>query len=56
MTRKFSIYESPFKTLFISGGNQRDLARAKNAKKQEQMKKAQGANQKDSNKVIHYLR
>jgi len=36
----------------MARGNQRDLARAKNAKKQEQLKKSQGANQKDGNKGV----
>lgn len=32
------------------GGNQRELARAKNAKKQSESKKGQGAGAKDGNK------
>lgn len=35
-----------------SGGNQRDLAREKNLKKQQEMKKKAGANGKDGNAVI----
>ena len=37
------------------GGNQRDLAREKNLKKQQEMKKKAGANGKDGNAVIILL-
>ena len=41
---KFNIqlFKIPF-LLWILGGNQRELARAKNAKKQEKAKKAEGS-------------
>uniref|UniRef100_A0A7E4UQC4 4F5 domain-containing protein n=1 Tax=Panagrellus redivivus TaxID=6233 RepID=A0A7E4UQC4_PANRE len=36
----------------MTRGNQRDLARAKNAKKMQDLKKAQGANAKDGNQGL----
>lgn len=38
------------RTIFISGGNQRDLAREKNQKKQLELAKRKAANDKGSNK------
>ena len=56
MARKFS-FSILYLHLFLNnllyiflGGNQRDLAREKNQKKQAEMKKKQGSNQKDGNK------
>lgn len=38
--------------LFFSGGNQRELARQKNKKKQEDLKKKQAADNKDGNRGL----
>lgn len=40
------------KYVIYSGGNQRELARQKNIKKQQEMKKGKAANDKDGNKGL----
>ena len=38
--------------VFCLGGNQRELSRVKNAKKQQEQSKAKGASDKDGNKGL----
>jgi hypothetical protein len=38
--------------VFYLGGNQRELSRVKNAKKQQEQSKAKGASDKDGNKGL----